>query len=130
MKLRLRGNSLRIRLRQPEVAQLGDGLVVEDTTALGPTPAARLTCRLVPSAVEAIASDFSDGVLTVSIPATEAAAWFQGEEVGLYAQTDWGLAIAIEKDFRCLETRPDEDDSDAFARPVGGQPGPCAVDAD
>jgi hypothetical protein len=129
MKLRLRENSLRIRLRQPEVDRLGAGGSVENTTVLGPGPTERFKCRVVAGSAKDITSDLADGVLTVFLPETAVAAWVQGDDVGLYAETAWGLSIAVEKDFRCLEPRANEDDSGAFERPAGGPPDECSLDA-
>lgn len=129
MKLRLLGNSLRLRLRQPEVAALGAGATVEAATAFGPDPSARFVCRLAPADIPAVTCDFASGTLLVSLPTTATNAWAGSSDVGLYAETPWGLRIAIEKDFRCLEVRPDEDESGAFDRPEGFAPGLCATDA-
>jgi hypothetical protein len=129
MKLRLHENSVRIRLRQPEVERLGSGGCVENATLLGPGPTARFECRVISGAVAEITSDLADGVLTVFLPAAAAAAWSQGEDVGLYAETTWGLSIAVEKDFRCIEPRATEDETGAFERPLGGPPHPCSVDS-
>ncbi len=50
-------------------------------------------------------------------------AWAQNQSIGIYAQAEWGLKIAVEKDFKCLDPRRDEDETDAFENPhAGGHP--------
>src|SRR4051794_38897718 len=114
MKLRLQGNSLRLRLGRSEVANLRDRGAVEEIVAfqLG----GKLTYRIQSHAkAETLRAEFETGRITVSVPIGTADAWATSDEVGLYAQ-DGGLKIAIEKDFRCL-TRTEEE-PDAFPHPT------------
>ncbi len=128
MKLRLRGNSLRLRLQKPEVAALARGETVEDSTQFGPGPESRFVCRVEARGSAELSTIFTAGVLTVIVPETTARSWAGNETVGLYAETAWGLKIALEKDFRCMEPRPDEDEGGAYERPAGYVPDPCSTD--
>jgi hypothetical protein len=128
MKLRLRGNSLRLRLQKPEVASLAQGAAVVDSTQFGPEPESRFVCRIEARGDAQISTRFAEGVLTVTVPETTARSWADNETVGLYAETVWGLKIALEKDFRCLEPRPGEDEGGAYERPAGYLPDPCSTD--
>lgn len=113
MKLRLQGNSLRLRLTRSEVLRLDDHGTVEEAASFrsGGSLTYRIQSR---TGTEPLHADFTGGAITVLIPAETVRAWAAGDEVGLYAQ-DGDLRIAIEKDFRCL-TRAEEE-PDAYPHP-------------
>ena len=115
MKLRLQGNSVRLRLTRSEVGRLRDTGLVEESVDFGGGERLvyRLQSRPEPDPVRA---GFSQDMVTVSLSAEVAQAWAASDEVGVYAQSG-ALAISIEKDFRCL-TRPlDEQERDAYPHP-------------
>ena len=117
MKLRIRGNSLRFRLTQTEVAELVRAGRVENRTQLGQDAALGLVFRLQLSAFRLVPGvEFDAGRLTVSLPEAQAKSWARENEVGIYGEESWGLKLSIEKDFQCLDQRPNENDSDAFDR--------------
>jgi hypothetical protein len=113
MKLRIRGNSLRLRLSQREVTQLEQQGRVEDSIAFGPT---KLTYVLTTSAVDRIGATYEDSRIVVTLPKERAQAWTSSEEVGV-EHDDGSLRILVEKDWSCLAPRAGEDDSDAFPHP-------------
>jgi hypothetical protein len=114
MKLRLQGNSLRLRLTRAEVARLDDHGTVEEAVSF--KSGGSLTYRIQSdTGAEQLHADFSGGAITVLIPTQTVRTWAAGDEVGLYAQ-DVALRIAVEKDFRCL-TRPEEE-PDAYPHPA------------
>jgi hypothetical protein len=115
MKLRLQDNSVRLRLTRSEVARLRETGLVEESVdfGAGQVLAYRLQSRQEHGPVEAA---FSEDILTVSVPSEIAQAWTGSDEVGLYAQSG-ALTISIEKDFRCLTRRPDEQERDAYPHP-------------
>jgi len=116
MKLRIQGNSLRLRLTRTEVAQLSSQGAVEAAAAFG--TGGSLTYRVQSSTgAETPLADFSGGTITVTVPDGAVRAWADGEEVGLYAQHG-DLKIAVEKDFRCLHRAADE--PDAYPNPDAG----------
>ena len=115
MKLRLQGNSVRIRLTRSEVERLRDTGLVEESVDFGSGEALayRLQSRMEPGPARA---EFRQGAVTVSVSTEAAQAWAGSDEVGIYAQSG-ALTISIEKDFRCL-TRPlDEQERDAYPHP-------------
>lgn len=119
MKLRFRGQTLRIRLDQREVSDLGDGGTVEQRTAF--SESSEFVCRVQLSAdVRNITATFASGRVTVMLPADEARKWARTEQVGMEAHQVVGsgrsLHILIEKDFECLHGRPEED-ADTFPNP-------------
>lgn len=117
MKLRIRGDSLRLRLTKSEVALLIQGGVVEDSVSFG--AGARLTYAIAHGA--ALGATLSGARIEVSVPADAARAWAASEAVSLEGTQpgDDGrtLRILVEKDYACLTERPHEDDSDALPNP-------------
>jgi hypothetical protein len=131
MKLRIRGDSLRLRLTQPEVATLGEGGSVEESTSFG--PGASLTYAVRATGTN-VAATLGASRIEVTIPTATAKAWAAADDVGIEALQPASegrtLRILVEKDFACLTKRPHEDDADAFPNPntscdVGDRPGQC-----
>jgi hypothetical protein len=116
MKLRIQGDSLRLRLTRTEVAGLHDRGVVEDTAHFAGGPG--LTYRVRKSGGgDGIRAELTDRTITVQVPAGAVEAWATSDEVGLAAR-DGVLRILIEKDFRCLTRPREEDEPDAYPHPV------------
>jgi hypothetical protein len=118
MKLRIQGNSIRLRLNQREVAELGASGRVEDQIDFG---GAVLRYGLLSSreAAEPQAS-FEDGRVSIAIPHEAARYWVESDEVGISAEQVAGgacLSILIEKDFQCLH-RASDAEAEAFPNPL------------
>lgn len=119
MKLRVRGDSIRLRLTQREVSAMGAGQEVSEKTTFGASEAFIYSVTTSKTATK-IEASFTNNVLTVSVPAELATAWAHGTEVGIGNEQpngDGRLMILIEKDFACLKPRAEEDDRDAFPNP-------------
>lgn len=121
MKLRIRGNTIRLRLTQGEVDTFLSSGRVEEFTHLG--PGERLVYALEASATASdLAARFDGGRLTVFVPEAAARDWATTEQVGLEGEqpVEAGtlLSILVEKDFECLHRRPTEDDADTFPHPL------------
>ncbi|HXQ30471.1 MAG TPA: hypothetical protein VN790_00710 [Steroidobacteraceae bacterium] len=118
MKLRIKGDSVRLRLARTEVRNLLEAGVVEEATRF--PGGAQLRCVLSTGrGASGVAAAFDGGTLTVSLPQDVARRWGTSEDVEIRATLplDGGaLELLIEKDFPCLTVRPGEDDSDAFPR--------------
>ncbi len=128
MKLRLRGNSLRLRLTKTEVADLTRLGAIEESTQAGPGSDGLFGYRVETStAAAAVSSRFTGSQMVVILPAKAAQDWAVGDEVGIYADMPWGLKLSIEKDFRCLTPRPEESDDDAFDHPEGEGHSDCSA---
>ncbi len=120
MKLRIKGNSIRLRLTQGEIRQVGAGGTVREEVcfATGHFAYALLT----DPAIEVPDAGFREGELQVRLPAGRAARWAFSDEVGIEARIAGRdghmLHLLIEKDFQCLHKRPGEDESDHFKNPA------------
>lgn len=120
MKLRIRGDSIRLRLTQTEVATLAEIGRVEESISFGPSTSDRLFYA-IGFGGETLTAKLTQTLVQVSVPADVARAWASGDAVGLEGAQDVGegrsLRILVEKDFACLTERPHEDDTDAFKNP-------------
>lgn len=121
MKLRIRGNSIRLRLLQGEVATLGELGKVQETTRLGPAKSDVLTYALCTHGDnDDVSVQWKSGDLQVSIQQALAQEFFNTNQVSIAATLNFSdevLTVLIEKDFRCLTDRPGEDESDNFENP-------------
>ena len=125
MKLRIRGNSIRLRLGESEVARLAKEGCVSESTLFSALPGNQLTCTVVTSGEDKeIFARLHDHEITVTVAQGLCQAWANSAQVGLRHE-QWindhvSLSIVIEKDFRCFEPRPGEDQSDSFPNPAQG----------
>lgn len=122
MKIRIRDNSIRLRLMQSEVKQFDENQVVEARIQFGANPNNRLTYRLEKSSTATtIQSTYSNNCIVVFVPEQAGNTWAHSDQVSLSAKQqldgDNQLSISIEKDFQCLTDRVGEDESDAFPNP-------------
>lgn len=115
MKLRMRGDSIRLRLTKSEVALFGETGHLEEAV---PFPSGELRYVLERSSDTTFTADFIHGTLTVHVPAVVAYPWASTEQVGMEAQCE-RLTILIEKDFQCAHGPLDDD---AFPAQVNNPP--------
>ena len=120
MKLRIHNNSIRLRLSQGEVKNVGDGKPVEEVLNLNKAESFGY-CLALSTEADTMAASFSRNRLVITIPAALGKTWAATEQVSLrYIQDEHSASatlILIEKDFQCLHKRPDEDESDNFPNP-------------
>jgi hypothetical protein len=115
MKLRLHGNSLRLRLTRREVERLRADGAVEESVDLG---GAALTYRLeTAEQCDPVHAELQQSALKISVDKETADGWATSDDVGIYARVG-ALTVSIEKDFRCL-TRPlDDAERDCYPNPA------------
>lgn len=121
MKLRIKGNSIRLRLTQSEVAEFARAGRVSDQLHFGPERA--LVYALIRDASAAsIAARYAGDELSVVVPLETARTWTETEQVGFRGEItgapDATVQILVEKDFQCLVPRPGEDEGDHYANPL------------
>ncbi|HUO09261.1 MAG TPA: hypothetical protein VM008_13220 [Phycisphaerae bacterium] len=121
MKLRIKGDTLRLRLNRTELDQLAATGAVEDCIQFAPTQ--QLIYRIRAAAPgTALSATFNHDAITLSVPSTDIKTWQATDQVGLYASQDLGnsrhLEITLEKDFDCLHRDPQLRDKAAFPNPA------------
>jgi hypothetical protein len=120
MKLRIKGDSLRLRLTQGEVRALSEEGAVEDRVRFGAGAALTYRLRRDPRATD-ISASYTNGTVEVRLPERAALSWASSNDVTLQgsqsAAPDAELRIVVEKDFACLTVREGEDESDNFPNP-------------
>ncbi|KAA5543332.1 DUF7009 family protein [Adhaeribacter rhizoryzae] len=107
MKLRIQGNSLRVRVSETEVAKFREIGHLEESVVFGPTQKETLNYLLIKSYENTeVTASFSENNITISVPAAIAKDWANSEhngfEVKLPNGTDKGLKILVEKDLDCI----------------------------
>ncbi len=124
MKLRMKENSLRLRLSPSEMARLLQDGHIEETVRFAPGPGAALTYALEQSPhCTAMTVRYEAHSITVVLPAESTETWAEGQDVGLYGNIDLGrpesLDVAVEKDFACLD-KGEAENADTFPNPRQG----------
>jgi hypothetical protein len=124
MKLRISGNSIRLRVRRSEMAKLSAGERIAETVHLGCSEQAALTYTLGTEAGSVgLQVHYEGAEISVILPKDQASAWAGTEQVGIYATVDVGaygkLDVIVEKDFACLDLS-DAENEDTFPNPELG----------
>jgi hypothetical protein len=121
MKLRIQGNSIRLRLGPREIERLLREGTIEESVAFGPVPAQRLAYSLHAADVKTVSAVFENNCLAVRLPRRQLQQWAASEQVGIQAtQAVDGnavLSILIEKDFECLDKAHAPARDDVFGNP-------------
>jgi hypothetical protein len=119
MKIRIKGNSIRIRLTRSEVERFGKEAYIEDCTQFGTSQ----FCYALKKSGEqqALTASFENNRITMEMPAAWAEEWIDTERVGYESNMplDNGgqLYLLLEKDFVCLDNTT-EDQSDNYPNPL------------
>jgi hypothetical protein len=127
MKLRIKGDSLRIRVTQGELDSLTADGRVEESIHFGPGRALAYRLAIDPQASE-LTARFERDVIEVRVPEQSAREWSATNKVTLenvQSQDGVDLKIFVEKDFACLQPREGEDESDNFPHPAAGTGAIC-----
>ncbi|MGV3641234.1 MAG: DUF7009 family protein [Adhaeribacter sp.] len=106
MKLRIQGNSLRLRVSEAEVAQLEKTGRLGEVLTLGPLPEQGLHyVLLVSSRHQTMEAHFADNTITVFLPQQAAVQWINSNQNGLEQVIENGagpnLRLLVEKDLDC-----------------------------
>jgi hypothetical protein len=123
MKLRIKGNSLRLRISRSEMAKLAEGGNIEDTIHFAPATDAKLTYALrIAAEGSDVSMEYLPQRVTVVLSTQAATRWATSDEVGIYGTSDTSagpLELIVEKDFACLDG-DEPADEDAFPNPNSG----------
>lgn len=121
MKIRIKGNSIRIRLSRTEVDLLGSEGYLEERTEFG-TDTALIYALQRKDGIPALSASFTTNKITMSVPSDMVAEWTTTEKVGYSHNMETGngkqLFLLLEKDFKCIDSSVDEDQSDNYDNPL------------
>ena len=118
MKLRIRGNSIRLRLTRGEVEEFIASGTVEETVDFGPRKQGFTYALATVSSGGNILAEYMDNRLCIHVPENIVKDWAATNQTGIESNNSQGLLrILIEKDFECLAPRAGEDESDMFPNP-------------
>lgn len=124
MKLRIKGNSLRLRLTQPEVKIFEKEGVVEEVIKFGNSVYTMMHYTLQKSSGKEIDAFYNLNRMLVNVPEVMAEKWATTDLISLEGKMKINekeeLVILVEKDFQCLQPRPNEDESEMFPNPNEG----------
>jgi hypothetical protein len=113
MKLRLRSNTIRLRLLKGEVDRLAEGHTIVETL-----PTSRpFHFSVQPAEVEELTATFDNDTLLIQVPLVWAKRWPTTDEVGRGATTN-SLDILIEKDWACTTPRAAEENDGTYPNPT------------
>jgi hypothetical protein len=117
MKLRIRENTIRMRLTQGEVEALKRSGAVESKTTFGTGKEFKYGIRL--SKDEKVSVEYNQGNIAVLLPQTRFEPWSQTDQVSIEDElyVPEKLSVLIEKDFKCLTRRDPKEDEDTFPNP-------------
>ena len=116
MKLRIKGNSIRLRLSQTDLEAIAERGFCEEQTVF---PGRVLKYRLALKEQDDLTTHFQDELIELQFPNSKFEPWFKTEQVGLentFIVGSQELNLLVEKDWQCLSPR-NEDESDLFANP-------------
>jgi hypothetical protein len=123
MKLRIKGNSIRLRLDRKDLETLTRDGRVEDALRFGPDEGSAFVfaVEIGEAPRGGPSASYRDGRLTVSFDRLDVEEWADDDRVGFERiQVSDGnvVRILVEKDFTCLDrTAGHEDDSHAYPNP-------------
>ncbi|MVN22266.1 DUF7009 family protein [Mucilaginibacter arboris] len=120
MKIRIKGNSVRLRLSRPEIELFGKEGYLEEKTEFGKSAFVYAIQKLFDG--KSLDASFTDKKLTLFVPQKIVQEWISTEVVGFSHELPIGenktLFLLIEKDFKCVDGEETEDQSDYFDNPV------------
>ena len=119
MKLRIKGNSIRFRLTQSEVKIVEQTGLVKDQIKFSDSISLEYEIKAA-TGLEYVEATYSENKITIKVNESLIRDWAHSDQVTISSSLDLSsnenLTILIEKDFKCLSPR-DEDESDMFPHP-------------
>lgn len=123
MKLRIKGDSLRLRLSQGEMRTLAERGAVADRVSFPGGASLEYRVR-VDDTNKIISATYALNLIDILVPRALSERWCDTDLVTLSASQPLGtgeLRIVLEKDWACLAPREGEDESDNFPHPEAGR---------
>ena len=114
MKVRIAGNSIRFRLKQPEVTSFKVSGTVTERIEFGPESEDQIHFRLETYAEPHLSIDYEQNAVTVYVPEELAYRWTDTPLVGFDGKLNTAkgrtVSVLVEKDFACLDRGEDENE--------------------
>jgi hypothetical protein len=122
MKLRIKGNSIRLRLLRSEVERFAADNFVSDEVRFGTATDQALKYSIATSdGIEVVTAQFSDNQILILLPESIALDWTTTDRISIQASQEISegceLTLLIEKDFECVGRPDDPDREDSFENP-------------
>lgn len=120
MKLRIKGDSIRLRLSQSEVDTFAAEGRVQDRIQFAPGVSLAYGLEM-DEGLTGPDARYEGDTMIVRLPREWGTGWARSDRVSIAAEIPNGddrLRILVEKDFQCLTERPHEDESDNFPHPA------------
>jgi hypothetical protein len=122
MKLRIKSNSIRLRLLRSEVEMFAKAGQVSEEIEFGTDRSSYLRYSLVTSPeAESVSARFRGNEVSIIVPVAIAEKWTSSDEVGFEHEQPIGsgesLSILVEKDFECVDRADDPDRADSYPNP-------------
>ena len=119
MKIRIKDNSVRLRLTRPEVEQFGKEKYIEGRTEFGDT--VFVYAMLCDQEIAEMFAGLDNNKITMHIPASIAESFVNTDAVGFQHEqllpSGNKLFLLFEKDFKCIDADVLEDQSDNYENP-------------
>ena len=112
MKIRIKGNSIRLRLTKTDVQTLKQTGLVEEKTIVNSEEIFSYSL-MISDKIDKIAATFQNNKMTVFLSNEEAKILTEMEEITVQGSQENGLFLLVEKDLQCLDTTS-EDQSDMY----------------
>ena len=118
MKIRIKGNSIRLRLTKPEVETFATSGRYEERTQIGQNTLVYVL--QAKAGISQLEANFEQNTVTIFFPSDEKELWANSNRVGYSNNEAWNdpetLSLLVEKDFTCLDNTV-EDQSDNYPNP-------------
>lgn len=120
MKIRITGNKIRVRLKEPEVQRLHEGMAITEVLEFGAVSDQQLRFRLEMYNEPELGLSYSAGCLLVYIPQSFSRALASTDHIGydrnIPMAAGASVYLLIEKDFECLDA-PEQDNEGSYPNP-------------
>lgn len=121
MKIRIKGNNLRFRLRQHDVAMLYNSGSITERIEFGETSDEQIIFSLEHCDDDKLSIVYNNNSVHIYIPKNIIGEWANTEQVGIEADLDTNknrtISVLIEKDFACIDAS-EEDNIGTYPNPL------------
>lgn len=120
MKIRIKGDTIRIRLTKSEVDVFGSEGHIEEITHFGNS--AFSYALTSDEGAKELSASYDNGKISLLVPPAMQREWVDTDIVGFKNNIDIGggktLFLLLEKDFKCIDGEVLEDQSDNYENPL------------